>query len=44
MACEAAEECLWGVGDNVRALPVRAASQTQLGRKVSKYVFENCEE
>ena len=27
MACEAAEECLWGVGDNVRALPVRAASK-----------------
>ena len=36
MACEAAEECLWGVGDNVRALPVRAASKTHLGRKVSK--------
>ena len=36
MACEAAEECLWGVGDTVRALPVRAASKTHLGRKVSK--------
>ena len=36
MACEVAEECLWGVGDTVRALPVRAASKTHLGRKVSK--------
>ena len=36
MACEAAEECLWGVGDNVRALPVRVASKTHLGRNVSK--------